>query len=211
MMNTLIEDVVNWAMHVAGTYGYAGIFATMALESAAIPIPSEVVVPFGGFLASTGQLSLVGVVIAATLANCLGAIVTYAIGRRWGDAFLRRFGRYLLIHRPDIEKLHRWTGRYGSATAFFSRLLPGVRTFSSLIIGTAEMPFGKFFLYTLLGSFLWNLPLAYAGYAAGEHWDFLQPYFHRFQTVILVLIVIAIVIFIFRQIHKIKGLRTHPQ
>jgi membrane protein DedA with SNARE-associated domain len=104
-----------------------------------------------------------------------------------------------------------WLERYGAHTAFFSRLLPGVRTFSSLVIGAGKVNFKKFFGYTLAGSFLWNLPLAYAGFVTGNNWEFLRPYFRKFELIILAAIVIALILLVFSRIHKIKKFREHPE
>jgi membrane protein DedA with SNARE-associated domain len=191
-------------------FGYGGIFLTMALESAAIPIPSEIVLPFGGFLASGGSLSFWLVVLTATLANLAGGTAIYFVGLFGGRAILERYGKYVLVSSASISKMDHWLKHYGSHTAFFSRLLPGVRTFSSLVIGAGKVNFNKFFWYTLAGSFLWNLPLAYAGFAAGSHWNFLQPYFRKFELIILAAIIVAIILFIFKQVHKFRRFREHP-
>lgn len=210
-MFNLIEQIIAWALGLIDKFGYAGIFLTMAFESAAIPIPSEVVVPFGGFLASGGRLSFWPVVLVATLANLAGSIVIYLVGLSGGRWFLERYGKYVLVHQDDISKMDRWLDKYGSRVAFFSRLMPGVRTFSSLVIGAGKMNFKRFLFYTFLGSFLWNLPLAYIGLVTGKNWNVLQPYFHKFELLIAALIVIAITLFVFKHIHKIKRLRNHPQ
>jgi membrane protein DedA with SNARE-associated domain len=200
----IIEQIIVWALGLVSQFGYGGIFLTQALESAAIPIPSEVIVPFGGFLASSGSLNFWLVVLAATLANLTGGAATYFIGLRGGRPLIERYGKYVLIHPDDVSKIDGWVNRYGAQAAFFSRLLPGVRTFSSLIIGAGRVNFNKFFWYTLFGSFLWNLPLAYAGFVAGNNWDFLRPYFHKFELAILAAIIIGIILFIFKHVRKFK-------
>ncbi len=210
-MSTIIEQIVSWAVGLVDKFGYGGIFFTMALESAAIPIPSEVVLPFGGFLASSGHLHFWLVVFVATLANLTGATVIYFVGLFGGRAVLERYGKYVLVSAESISRMDNWLERYGAHTAFFSRLLPGVRTFSSLVIGAGRVSFGKFFGYTLAGSFLWNLPLAYAGLVAGNNWELLRPYFRKFELIILAAILIAVILFIFRQVHKFKKFSRHPQ
>lgn len=210
MLNSIIEQIIIWTVSLIDKFGYAGIFLTMALESAAIPIPSEIVVPFSGFLASTGRLGFWPVVLVATLANLTGSFAIYLVGLSGGRWFLERYGKYVLIHQDDISKMDEWLGRYGDRVAFFSRLLPGVRTFSSLVIGAGRMKLKRFLFYTFLGSFIWNLPLAYIGLAAGENWDFLRPYFHKFDLIIVVLIMIAATLFIFKHIHRFRRLSQHP-
>ena len=192
-------------------FGYWGIFFTMTLESAAVPIPSEIVLPFGGFLASSGHLNFWFVVFAATLANLMGATVIYFIGLFGGRIILERYGKYILVSAESISRMDRWLKHYGAHTAFFSRLLPGVRTFSALIIGAGRVSFGKFFGYTLAGSFLWNLPLAYVGFVAGKNWNFLRPYFQKFELVILAAILVVVILFVFRQIHKLRKFSKHPE
>lgn len=208
-MTSIIEQIITWAINLIDKFGYAGIFFTMMLESAAIPIPSEVVLPFGGFLASSGQLIFWLVVLVATLANLAGAIILYLVGFFGGQPILEKYGKYVLIHRDDIANLDRSLAKYGAKLAFFSRLLPGIRTFSSIVLGTGRLNFKKFFVYTLAGSLIWNLPLAYAGLVTGKNWNFLQPYFRKFELLIAALILIAVVIFIFKHIRRFKRLSRY--
>ncbi len=192
----LLETISSWALHLIQQSGYVGIFVTQALESALVPIPSEVVLPFSGFLAATGRLTLAGVIATATLANTLGALVIYIIGKRYGRGILERFGHYFLIHADDIKRVDGWLVKHGAGTAFFSRLLPGVRTFSSIVLGAAQIPLRQFILYTLAGSLIWNGVLAYVGYAVGDNWNFLQPYFKKAELIIALAILLAVVLFV---------------
>jgi membrane protein DedA with SNARE-associated domain len=208
-LSVFIEQIISWAVGLVEKFGYWGIFFTMTLESAAIPIPSEIVLPFGGFLASSGHLYFWLVVFVATLANLMGATVIYFVGLFGGRIVLERYGKYVFVSADSISRMDSWLERYGAHTAFFSRLLPGIRTFSSLIIGAGRVSFGKFFAYTLAGSFLWNLPLAYAGFVAGKNWDFLRPYFQKFEVAILAAILIIVILFVFRQIHKFRKFNKH--
>lgn len=201
-MSHIIELIVSWAMGLVQHFGYAGIFVTQMLESVLIPIPSEVVLPFGGYLASIGTLNLWLVVIVASAANLVGATIAYYLGHFGGRPLLERYGKYLLIFPSDIQKVDALVMRRGRLVALISRVLPGVRTFSSLIIGSFQIPFGTFLLYTFVGSFIWNLPLAYAGYKVGEHWNFLRPYFHKLEYLIIAAIIILIVVFIRYQLKK---------
>ncbi len=210
-MANVIEQIITWALSLIDKFGYAGIFLTMMLESAAIPIPSEAILPFGGFLASSGQLNFWLVVLVATLANLTGAVTLYLIGFFGGQPFLERYGRYALIHRDDIANLDHLLDRYGTKLAFFSRLLPGIRTFSSIVLGTGRLNFKKFFAYTLAGSLIWNLSLTYVGLVTGKNWNFLQPYFRKFELIIAALIIIAIAVFIFKHIRRFKRLSRSNQ
>jgi membrane protein DedA with SNARE-associated domain len=200
---TIIEQIINWALALVSKFGYGGIFFTMMLESAAIPIPSEVVLPFSGFLASSGRFSFWLIVFVATAANLMGATIIYFVGFFGGRKILERYGKYLLISTESISKMDRWLDRYEAQVAFFSRLLPGVRTFSSLLIGAGKINFKKFICYTLAGSFIWNLPLTYVGLITGNNWNFLRPYFQKFELAILAAFLIIVIWFIFRKIYPV--------
>ena len=200
MLNSLIATVVS----LIASAGYPGLFLWSALESAAVPIPSEVVLPFSGFLAASGQFNFWLVIIVATVANIFGSLVLYAIGRSGGRWLLERYGRFVLIRHQDLNAWDDWFHRHGPATVFWSRLLPVVRTFVSLPAGIAEMGAGRFTLSTALGALPWNFVLAYAGYNAGEHWDFLHPYFQQIDFAIGYVILAAMIWYIWRHVSKIK-------
>lgn len=209
-MSTFIEQIITWAVGLVGKFGYGGIFFTMMLESAAVPIPSEIVLPFSGFLASKGELNFWFIIILTTLANLSGALVIYYIGLSGGRPLLEKYGKYVLVHRDDILKMDSWLGHYGSGAAFFSRLLPGVRTFSSLVLGAGRLKIKRFILYTIAGSFIWNFTLTYVGLITGKNWNFLGPLFRKFELVILAAILIAIVLFVFRHVHRLRKFSKHP-
>jgi len=156
--------------------GLFAVFVLSALESACIPIPSELVVPPAGFLAYHGKLSFWGVVIAATLANVLGGWVAYAFGRRGGRSMIRRHGRYVLLNERHLDTAEKWFDRHGEITVLVARMLPAFRTFISLPAGIGRMPQGRFLLYSLLGSLPWNFGLALAGHQLGAHWEVIEVY-----------------------------------
>lgn len=171
------------------------VFLTMMAESACIPIPSEIVVPYGGFLAAMGFAPLWAVIVVATLANVVGSGIAYVVGRYGGRALFLKYGRYVLVRPHHLEKADRWFAKRGELTVFFTRMMPGVRTFISLPAGIARMPVGKFFFYSLLGSIPWNAALAYLGYAAGQaaggeeaSWDKLQEQFGRYNHVFYIML-----------------------
>jgi membrane protein DedA with SNARE-associated domain len=157
-------------------YGYLAIFVLMVLESACIPIPSEVTMLFGGALASTAfvgegqELSLFWVAMAGTAGNVVGSWLAYGAGALGGRPLVDRFGRYFLIRPHEVDRAHVWFERHGDAAVFFSRLLPVVRTFISVPAGVARMNFAKFTLYTVLGCLPWTFALAWVGYLLGENW-----------------------------------------
>jgi membrane protein DedA with SNARE-associated domain len=182
-----------WIKTVLADYGLLAIFVTMALESACIPIPSEIVVPFGGFMAAQGEFPLWAVVVVATLANLVGSGIAYALGRYGGRAFFLRYGRYVFVSAHHLDKAEEWFDRRGEITVFLTRMMPGVRTFISVPAGIARMDLGKFFLYSFLGALPWNLALALLGYAFGENWDRLQALFGEFNRVFYVLLALFFV------------------
>lgn len=151
--------------------GWPGVVVLMALESACIPIPSEVTMLFAGFLVSRGDLDFVAVSLVGTVANLVGSWAAYAAGRSGGRTILERYGRYVLIRRHDIDRAEAWFARHGETAVFVSRMLPVVRTFISLPAGIAEMPFGRFSVYTFVGSLPWVFALTATGWALGENWD----------------------------------------
>jgi membrane protein DedA with SNARE-associated domain len=154
-----------------GQYGYQAVFALMVLESACIPIPSEVTMLFGGFLVSRGDLNFFAVAMLGTVGNLIGSWLAYWVGARGGRPLIQRWGRYLLLREHELDRAHEWFERHGEAAVFVSRLLPVVRTFISLPAGVARMPFGKFTLYTFLGCLPWTFALTWAGMLLGDNWE----------------------------------------
>ncbi|MCL4542035.1 MAG: DedA family protein [Chloroflexi bacterium] len=184
--------------------GYAGVVLFMAIESACIPLPSEVIMPFSGFLVAQGRLAFLGVVLAGGLGCTLGSAVTYWIGAYGGRPLVLRYGRYVLLSHHDVELADRWFARYGEATAFFARLLPVVRTFISLPAGIARMPFGRFLVYSFIGSVLWSALLTYVGVQLGRHWTELGPLFHRFDAVIVVGVLVLVALYVYRHVRNLR-------
>lgn len=163
-----LQDLITRSV---GDWGYLAIFLLMALESACIPIPSEVTMPFGGLLAASGELNLWLVGLVGAVANLVGSWVAYAVGATGGRALVLRYGRYIRIRPHELDRAEAWFERYGDKAAFWSRLLPVVRTFISLPAGAARMKLGRFSVYSLLGSLPWSYGLAYGGYALGRNWE----------------------------------------
>ena len=191
MVTSLVEFLGRFVIAVISQAGYPGIVLLMGIESACIPLPSEIIMPFSGYLVYTGRFKLAWVALAGAVGCNVGSLVAYYVGALGGRPLAEKYGRYVLVTRHDLELADRWFARYGDWAVFFARLLPVVRTFIALPAGVARMSFLRFNLYTFLGSLPWCLALAYAGLKLGERWTILRQYFHRFDTVILVLIVIA--------------------
>src|SRR3989338_7468544 len=169
MVSDLIAAVSLFVLKTIEYSGYAGVFFLMALESANIPVPSEIIMPFSGFLVSQGAFGFWAVVFVGAFGNLAGSLFSYWLGLRWGRALLP-YARYLLIREHDIAAAERWFGRFGNAAAFVSRLLPVVRTFISFPAGVFRVPFGSFAAYTFAGSLLCSAFLAYLEIVLGEDW-----------------------------------------
>lgn len=187
--------------------GYTGVVLLMAIESACIPLPSEVILPFSGYLVSAGVFNLHLVALAGAIGCVLGSIVAYYAGAWGGRAWIMKYGKYVLISHHDLDMADRWFQKYGDITVFAARLLPVIRTFIAFPAGVSKMRMSTFILYTFVGSYLWSLALTWVGMRLGEHWDSLKVYFHRFDAVIGIIIVAGAVWYIRRHI---KGLRSVP-
>ena len=181
------------------SWGYAGIFVTMTLESALILIPSEVVIPFAGFLAYMGEMNIWLIVLVSSCANLTGSIIAYEVGKYLGRGFIERYGKYVLLNMGHLQLVERWFDKYGSLTVLFSRMLPVVRTVNALPAGIGNMNFFKFCLYTFIGSIPWNLALVLVGYLLKENWNILEKY-SLYIDILAVFVVAAVIFYIVRRI-----------
>lgn len=177
----------------------------MAIESAGIPLPSEVIMPFSGYLVYAGRFQLWAVGLVGALGCNLGSLVAYYVGYYGGRPLVERYGRYVLISKHDLEWADRWCFRYGHAAVFFSRLLPVIRTFIALPAGVMRLEFWRFHLYTFLGSLPWCLALAFAGMKLGEHWDSLRGYFHKFDFLIAIVLLAGLAWFVWSHVKNRVG------
>jgi membrane protein DedA with SNARE-associated domain len=201
----MIELFSHYIIQLIESTGYFGIFVLMTLESALIPIPSEVTMPFAGFLVQQGKLNFLLVVLVGAFANLTGSLISFGIGYYLEEHVILRlidkYGKFILVNKHEYERSVRWLKKYGDAVAFFSRILPAVRTFISLPAGLSEMSIWKFSFFTFLGSLIWSAILTYFGYYLGGEWQSIEPYFRQFQIVI----VIAFVFFVIWYLnHKLK-------
>jgi len=181
--------------------GYLGIVLLMAIESACVPLPSEIIMPFSGYLVSIGRFDLLLVATAGAVGCNVGSTLAYAVGYWGGRPLVEKWGGYLLMSRRDLALVDRFFQRYGSITVFVCRLLPVVRTFIALPAGIARMPQAKFQVYTFLGSWPWCFALAYIGAKLGERWDSdpeLRNVMHRFDFVIVAVLVIGVAWYVWR-------------
>jgi membrane protein DedA with SNARE-associated domain len=207
--------VIPFLNSLYGAVGYLGVTIAMAIESAMVPLPSELILPYAGFLVSNQSTfeplthnpwSFWLVVIAATIGNTIGSLIGYGIGAWGGRPFLDRWGRYLLIRQHELELADRFFARYGPATAFVSRLLPIVRTFISFPAGVARMPLGTFIAFSTAGAFLWSTILVWAGVQLGSRWEDIRKALQPFDLAIAVVVVALVALFIWFRLGR-PGLR----
>jgi membrane protein DedA with SNARE-associated domain len=195
-------------IHLIHSLGYLGVFILMTCESALIPIPSEVTMPFAGYLAQTGILSLPLVVLVGAVGDLTGSLISYAIGYYLEETvilkLIKKYGKFILISEHEYVRAVKWYNKYGSGITFFSRLLPIVRTFISVPAGLSEMNIWKFAVFTFLGSFLWSLILANIGYYLGAHWDTIGPIYSKFQLVIIIAAVLLVAYYIYHKVNTLK-------
>lgn len=208
----MLEHLSSFIIHLIQSSGYFGIFLLMTLESALIPIPSEVTMPFAGFLVSQGALNFPLVVILGALGNLIGSWIAYGIGYFLEETFIvsfvKKYGKFLLISHHEYELSTKWLQRYGVRVSFFSRILPAVRTFISLPAGIAEINFFKFSLFTFLGSLIWSAFLTYIGVYLGEKWNTLEPYYRKFEFLIVGIFLIGVLWYINHKLKIIKFKKT---
>src|SRR6266850_1750014 len=209
MIARIIEILSGFVVATISMLGYSGVILLMAIESACIPLPSEIIMPFAGYLVSRGEMNLWLVGIAGAVGCVLGSLVAYWVGMYGGRPLIEKYGRYILISKHDLDLADRWFGRYGEVIVFTSRLLPVIRTFIAFPAGVARMNLRRFIVYTFLGSLPWCLGLAYAGQKLGEQWDkndALKTWFHRFDFVIGIIGVLAAVWWVW---HHVNDLPAH--
>ena len=185
-----------------GATGYISIFILMAMESSALPIPGEVIMPFAGFLIVQGKFTWTAVILVSTAGSITGSYISYLIGQYGGEPFFERYGKYLLVKKQHLDLTHRFFNHYGSITIFFSRFIPVVRHLISIPAGMSRMKMPKFLLFTILGAGLWNTFLTYMGFVLKENWNEIMKYSHYIDVSVVVVCVLVIAFFIWRQIKK---------
>jgi len=195
-----LEALASFIIFVISMMGLPGIVLLMAIESACIPLPSEVIMPFAGYLVSQGKYSLWSVGLAGAIGCVVGSVPAYYLGMYGGRPLIEKYGKYILMSRHDLDMADRWFQRHGEATVFFARLLPVIRTFIAFPAGVARMEMKRFIAYTFAGSLPWCLGLAYIGMVMGERWPVLREYFHKFDLLIGAAIVAGIVWYVRRHL-----------
>jgi len=199
-MDFILGELSSHVINFIDKSGYFGIAVLMALESANIPIPSEIIMPFSGYLVFQGKFNLLWVVFWGAFGNLAGSIISYYLGFFGGRVFFEKYGKFLFITKHDFDLAEKWFQKYGAIIVFASRVLPVVRTFISFPAGVAKMNIWKFSIYTFGGSFIWSYFLAYAGVITGENWNVLGGYFRKFDWALVLLCVLFIIWWIRRHV-----------
>jgi len=200
LLEALEHFVIPFLESLYAQMGYAGVALAMAIESACIPLPSEIIMPMAGWMVFRGVFDLWLVAIAATIGNTAGSTLAYWVGALGGRPIIKKYGRYFLISEHDLDIADRWFAKYGEGAVFFGRLLPVVRTFISFPAGVTRMHFGKFLLYSTLGAFPWVLALAYAGKLMGDNWVSVRQLLHNLDYPILAVLIAAVAYYIYRHV-----------
>jgi membrane protein DedA with SNARE-associated domain len=199
----ILRPVIDLVISFISTTGYVGIFLLMILESALIPIPSEIIMPFSGFLVTSGKFHPIAVILAGSLGNLVGSVLTYYIGIKFGRVFIIKYGKYIFFKENHLEFTDKLFKKYGDRISFVGRLLPLIRTYVSLPAGIGKTNLAKFVFYTFAGSVIWSTMLTYAGIQLGNNWENIDKY----SIYLDIAAVFAIVVFIVWIISKRRSLR----
>ena len=209
MFEKILATLATFTIWVISSGGYVGIALLMAIESACIPLPSEIIMPFAGYLVSVGRFNLYWAATAGAIGCNLGSIVAYEVGKRGGRPLAERWGRYVLIGPGELDTADRFFKRFGSIAVLIGRLLPVIRSFIAFPAGVARMPLVPFHLYTFLGSWPWCFGLAWVGMKLGDKWNSdprVKAAFHSANLVIGLVVIAAIAFYIW---HRVRGLKRH--
>jgi membrane protein DedA with SNARE-associated domain len=185
LLEAILAPLSAFILSVISSWGYAGVVVCMTIESACIPLPSEIIMPFSGYLTTTGRFTLWAVALAGAVGNVFGSWIGYWMGSVGGRPLAERLAGWRLVRVEEYDRADRWLRKHGLQVAFWTRLLPIVRTFISFPAGAARVPFARFTLYTFLGSYIWAFALAWIGAAFGEHWESIRDVWRGFDFVVL--------------------------
>jgi membrane protein DedA with SNARE-associated domain len=208
MITELLGPIATQVTDAIASLGYFGVFLAMAIESCLIPLPSELIMPFAGFLVSQGKMNFWAATMAGGFGNLFGSLVAYYLGTIIPEkkilAFLEKYGRFILVSPHEYEKASGWLKTNGAAVSFFSRLLPGIRTVISLPAGVARVNLPQFIGYTLVGSTIWSAFLAYLGVKLGENWEEVGGFLHKFDLVIVIILLLLAGLYIWKKMREFK-------
>ena len=200
----IVEKLVEIITNVMSASGLTGVFILMTLESMVAPVPSEIVMPFAGYLVLQGRLTIFGALIASSLGSIFGSIISYYIGKHGGRAIVSKYGGYLLLNENHLEWTEKWFKKQGDKTIFASRFIPIVRHLISIPAGIAKMPVHKFLIYTFFGASIWNSILLYAGFKLGQQWEKIHQYSRELDIIFLAGIILLVSYFFWKNYKKNK-------
>lgn len=198
----IVEYIAGVILSTISFLGYFGVLILMAMESMIFPVPSEVVMPFAGYLIFQGKLTFLGVLIASSIGSLVGALISYYIGMYLGRPLIIRYGKYFLLNHHHLELTERFFSRIGDRAIFISRFIPVVRHLISIPAGIAEMNVKKFSIDTLAGATIWNMFLAYLGFKLGNNWDLIHKFSSELDIIVILVLVIVIFYFIYKRLKK---------
>jgi membrane protein DedA with SNARE-associated domain len=199
---SITSFIADYATKLIDASGYPGIFALMTMESMVLPVPSEAVMPFAGFLVAINRFTMAGVIVASTLGSIAGSLISYWIGRSGGTPFVNRWGKYLLLNRHDLEVTEAFFRKRGSVTILICRFIPVVRHLISIPAGTGKMNIFTFLAYTIIGAGLWNAFLAYCGLYLKQNWEKVMSYSHIVDIVVVLMLLGGIIYFVKRHLKR---------
>jgi membrane protein DedA with SNARE-associated domain len=197
-----LEHLYEMVTTCIDAWGYWGLIIGMALESACIPIPSEIILPYGGYMVSRGILGYWQAVAAGTLGGTIGSCIAYYVGSVGGRPFILKYGRYFLVSPHDLQTADRLFKRYGHQVVFWARLLPVIRTFISLPAGISHMSFRRFLVYTVLGSAPWSILFVYLGFKLGQNWNQVRRVFEQFDLIIVAGLIALVILYVARKVRR---------
>lgn len=206
----MVEHIAEWITGIMAALGYPGLFFMMVLESMVAPVPSEIVMPFAGFLVVRGQFTFVGATIASSLGTLVGSLISYYMGKWGGYPLVLRCGRYLLLDEHHLALTVRWFEKRGEATIFVSRFIPVVRHLISIPAGVGNMNLLKFSVFTVIGGTIWNVILLVAGIKLGERWEIIHEYSHQIDYVFIAALVLAGGWWVWRQLSRRRNAQAKP-
>lgn len=204
MITSIIDVLANFTVHIIDILGYPGIFILMFAESCGIPMPSEVIMPFSGFLVADGKMTLLAITLAGTFGNLFGSLLAYWIGYKGGRPLIEKYGKYILISKHDLNLADSWFKKYGDWTVFFGRLLPVIRTYISFPAGISKMDIKKFSIYTTLGALPWTLLFGWLGVKMGANWELIREKLHNFDMAIGLFVLLIIFLYVYRHLRQRK-------
>ncbi len=205
MIENIFSILTGFIVNVISTFGYPGIALLMGIQTVAVPIPSEIILPFAGYLVFTGRFEIWFVALVGAVGSCLGSLVAYFIGKAGGRPLVQKYGKWVLISKHDLNLADNFFRKHGNKAVFFGMMLPIFRSFISFPAGVAKVPVKKFVTYVFLGSFIWGVFLSFIGMKLGENWNTLRIKFQGFETALFVLAVFAGIYWVYRHIKMSKS------